>query len=97
MEEALVKLSLEADDNTNSAREIYERIKLSFYSYIGYRLEGSYGHRTQSTDRVMNSREAVYRGLQELENLAKRQLQEMSQPLDRGISSRRSKICRSKI
>lgn len=89
VEESLVRLSLEADSHAEAANRAFDRIRASFYAYLGHREQEGADQSTKNADRILATRQEVYSGLGELENLSRGQLRRLSQPLPAELPRRR--------
>lgn len=81
VEEPLVILALESDSRSATIREAFEIVRSEFFAYLEYRSQGEADSVPALTEKVMISREAVFGSLQELENLSRQQLTQLTQPL----------------
>ena len=81
VDDSLVKLSLESDAAAASAKDLYSGIRSEFFAHLQQRTQAANGQDPTLNEQAIQSRKAVRAKLEELETLAKQQLNTLSEPI----------------
>lgn len=81
VDDSLVKLSLESDTAAASAKDLYTRMRSEFFAHLHQRVQAASEQDPALNEQVIQSRKAVRAKLEELEALARQQLNQLSAPI----------------